>query len=61
MSDKEHCPECGSGEVSRLMQAFWVTVTADGGLEGEWSDYESCTELGDERLCRCCGHEWIDE
>jgi len=52
------CPNCGGARISGLMAAFWVTLTDDETMDGKWSDYESCTEIGDERLCADCGHEW---
>lgn len=52
------CPQCGSTKLSGLMAAFWVSLTPEETLDGQWSDYEGCTEIGEERLCSDCGHEF---
>lgn len=52
------CPKCGSTKICGLMAAFWVRVTADGGLIGQFSDYSSDTEIGPERMCTECEHEF---
>ncbi len=52
------CPQCGSAEVSGEMASFYVPLTDEGDMDGEWLDYESCTELTDNRSCQKCGHMW---
>jgi ribosomal protein L37AE/L43A len=52
------CPECGSTNVSGLMQSFWVCLGKDEYPLGEWNDWSTETELGEERMCRDCEHEW---
>jgi len=52
------CPKCGSAKIAGLMAAFWVSLASDETMEGQWSDYESATEIGDERLCSECSHEF---
>lgn len=62
MSDPElnECPKCGSQEVSGLVGSFYAPIDRDGELEGQWSDYQSSTELTGEKMCRKCDHEWED-
>lgn len=55
------CPECCSRNVAGLMAAFWVTIDEDGALVGQFSDYSDDTEIGPERMCRTCGHEFEAE
>lgn len=56
------CPRCGSEDVGALMAAFWVPVDGEGDPKLAWGDMESETELGPERLCYVCNHEWsVDE
>ena len=43
------------------MQSFWVRLDSDGAMVGQWRDYESCTEVGDERMCDKCQHEFTEE
>lgn len=43
------------------MQSFFVPITEDGDMEGEWIDYQSETEIGEERICYDCDHEFTDE
>ena len=43
------------------MQAFWVALDESGDMQGEWSDYQSATEMGPERICYECDHEFTDE
>ncbi|GEM_PF-4420648 len=52
------CPECGSEKISGLMASFWVSLESDETMQGQWSDYEGATEIGEERLCAECGHEF---
>ena len=40
------------------MAAFFVALTPAGEPDGQWSDWESNTELGPRRNCGECGHEW---
>lgn len=40
--------------------AFWTPLTADGGIAAEWRSLESETEVGPERVCYQCDHEWVD-
>lgn len=54
----ECCPKCGSHNISGLMAAFWVSLNRDGEMSGQWRDYEESTEIGPERLCKDCGHEF---
>lgn len=56
--ESDKCPKCGSGNISGLMQAFWVPLT-DGEFVGEWKELQSETEIGEERLCRDCEHEFV--
>lgn len=55
------CPKCGSTEVSGLMEAFWVMLDQDDQPEGQWQDWEGCTEIGDKRMCTECEHEFEAE
>ena len=52
------CPKCGSKPVGGLMESFYVVLGADGSPVGQWTDWDSETELGSGRLCYDCGHEW---
>lgn len=52
------CPKCGSTKISGLMAAFWVELGEDGSPKGKWRDFESATELGTERECSDCGHQF---
>lgn len=52
------CPRCGSLEGSGLISAFWVRLTADGGIAASWRQLETETEIDpDSFLCRECGYE----
>ena len=53
-----NCPSCGSKKIAGLMAAFWVTLDGDGAMAGQWNDYESCTEIGPERMCQECQCEF---
>jgi hypothetical protein len=52
------CPQCGSRNTSGLVQSFWAAVTEEGDMVEEWSNLSSETQVGPERLCRDCDHEF---
>lgn len=52
------CPKCGSRDIGGLMQSFFVALGDDGSPKGRWADWCSETELGTERVCYQCSHEW---
>lgn len=52
------CPNCGSTNIGGLMPAFWVALNADGEPVNNWHDWGSETELGPQRCCFQCNHEW---
>lgn len=55
------CPKCSSTEVSGLVQAFWAQINKEGApVIPLHRLVESETEIGGERLCGECGHEWED-
>jgi hypothetical protein len=58
--DPGKCPGCGSGDLGGKMPAFWVPLNEAGEPIGEWADWEGETEMemGPERCCFECGHEW---
>lgn len=49
------CPKCGSKYVSGLIAAFWAPANVD---QSE-IDWHSNTEMGPERCCGKCEHQWI--
>lgn len=57
--EQEKCPECRSTQISGIVPGFWIDLS-----EGVPNSVEigenarSCTELGEERMCRACDHEW---
>lgn len=56
------CPRCHrKGTVVGLMAAFWVPLNDDGTPEGQFSDYESDTELTGELMCSHCDYTWNDD
>lgn len=56
------CPKCGSHDVAGLVAAFWVGVDAEGLPDRPLHEcVEGNTELGPERQCGDCNHEWEDE
>lgn len=57
--NNQPCPKCGSKHVGGLMQSFYVPLV-DGEMKGQFHDYCSETEVGDERVCYDCSHEWVD-
>lgn len=52
------CPKCGSGYIGGLMAAFYVSLGADGTPKDDWQHWSSESELGTERICYNCNHEW---
>jgi hypothetical protein len=52
----KRCPKCGSGNVSGLVAAFWVSMD-DVHDDIKWTTE---SEIGPERLCRACEHSWND-
>lgn len=52
------CPKCGSKHIGGLMQGFFVALGENGSPVGDWNDWSSETELGTERLCYDCDHQW---
>lgn len=53
------CPNCGESEnIAGMMIGFYVSLDNQGYPKGQWSDYESQSELSDMRSCGDCGHEW---
>lgn len=60
-SNTEICPKCGSRELSGLVAAFWARLSPSGWYYYPFGDHESDTEIGPERLCRRCGHEFLQE
>lgn len=55
------CPECGSAHVGGLMQAFWVPLQDDDSPDGDWNDWNGDSELGAQRMCYDCEHEWCGD
>jgi hypothetical protein len=53
----EACPKCKSTDISGLIQAFWIGLDKNGNFI-EPRSIRSEAELGEERLCNKCGHEW---
>lgn len=54
-----NCPKCGSKDLSGLVQAFWACVKEDGSPVRDLRELvDSETEIGMERLCNDCGHEF---
>ena len=51
----ERCPNCKSDKVAGLVASFWTSVNS-----GEKVTWESESELGPERRCAECDHEWVD-
>lgn len=43
------------------MQAFFVPLTEDGDMTGDWGDYSSETEIGIERICYDCAREFKED
>lgn len=56
-SNDNNCPQCRSDNIAGLMQSFFVKLS-DGEPAGQWRDWESNSELGPQRSCGDCGHEW---
>lgn len=54
------CPKCGSTHIGGLMQAFWVPLLSDGTMKGQFHEYETETELGPDRLCYDCDHQFSE-
>ena len=48
------CPLCGNPPTAGLFAAFLVSLDKDGNPVGQWSDYESSTELTYTRYCGDC-------
>lgn len=42
------------------MQAFWVPLLSDGTMKGQFHEYETETELGPDRLCYDCDHQFSE-
>lgn len=51
------CPECGSNHVGGLVAAFYVVLNSESGPASDVT-WESESEIGPERLCYDCDHEW---
>ena len=59
MSNPCKCQKCGGTNVAGLVAPFWTKIEADGTPTKRLRDsVESETEVGDERQCGDCGHEW---
>lgn len=52
------CPKCGSNDIAGLIPSFWVPLCEDGMPEGQWRDWESNTQLSEQRQCSSCFYEW---
>lgn len=55
------CPNCGSNELSGLVEAFWVQLDKHGDAlqhYGRTPDWESQSCIGEERECNDCGHRF---
>lgn len=53
------CPKCKSENICGLVQAFWIGIDEIGNPTERVGDVaESSTELGIERMCSDCQHEW---
>lgn len=52
------CPECQSTHIGGLMESFWVPLREDGTPDGDWNDWSAETEVGGQRMCYACGHEF---
>ena len=53
------CPKCGSTNVCGLVMAFWAAIEEDGSPKTRLMHLvESDTEIGTERMCSDCNHEW---
>lgn len=53
-AQKELCPNCKSDRVVGLVAAFWTNV--NGPQDADW---RSESEMGSERMCLACEHEWV--
>lgn len=57
-----NCPNCGSTHIAGLVAAFWVTLDEDGNLKEALIDaVHGNTEIGPERQCSDCNHEWEED
>lgn len=56
-----NCPECDSKNIAGLVAAFWIGLDEDGGADLMDVSLSSETEIGPERMCRDCGHEFALE
>ena len=54
------CPKCGSNRISGLVGSFWAEVDEEGNMIHDWQSHESSTEIGPERCCGKCAHEFIE-
>lgn len=50
--------KCGSANVVGLVAGFWAELDEHGGMKNDFAHHSSDTELGPERMCLDCGHEW---
>lgn len=58
-NEEEQCPECGSQDISGLVEAFWAALRPDGSpREPLHRLVESETEIQGKRMCNDCGHEY---
>ena len=54
-----NCPKCKSSEIGGLVQAFWVALDETENPTKQLSELvDTETEVGSERTCFDCGHEW---
>jgi len=51
--------KCGCTRLAGLMKSFWVELGDDDTPKHDWATHEGDTELGEERMCGDCKHEFI--
>lgn len=56
-----NCPKCQSPNVSGLVAAFWTPLDEDGEANLSQLNVASESEVGPERLCQDCEHEFEAE
>ena len=55
------CPACGSRNTAGLVLSFWAEIDEHGNLLKQFHEHEADTELGPQRMCSDCNHEWEGE